>query len=115
MAGRRPEVSNTLSQMLDKSTTRQVRVNIPEGLHARPAHALVTLASRFKSEVQVIRNGETVDGKSILSILTLAAGEGTELTLKASGDDSLDALDALESLFLNDFAEEDGSETAPEE
>ena len=74
----------------------------------------MNLASRFKSDVQVIRNGESVDGKSILSILTLGASEGTQLTLKASGDDALDALDALEALFLNDFAE-DGAESANEE
>jgi phosphotransferase system HPr (HPr) family protein len=84
-----------------------VTVKIPEGLHARPAHALVTLASRFKSDVQVIRNGECADGKSILSILTLAAAEGTNLIIKASGDDAQDALNALESLFLNDFAEDE--------
>ena len=93
--------------MLENSATRQVSVNLPEGLHARPAYALVTMASRFKSDVQVIRNGESVDGKSILSILTLAAAAGTKLTLKASGDDAEDALDALESLFLSDFAEDE--------
>ncbi len=94
-----------LGRMLDKSTIRQVTVNIPQGLHARPAHAFVTVASQFSSDVRVVHNGESVDGKSILAILGLGAGMGTELTLEAVGQDAAAAADALEALFLNDFGE----------
>ena len=91
--------------MLDKSITRHVKVNIPQGLHARPAHTLVMLANSFDSEIHVIRNGESVDGKSILAILSLGAEKGTDLTIKAIGADSVKALDALEALFFDDFGE----------
>lgn len=91
--------------MNDKASTRQVTVSNPQGLHARPAHALVNVASRFQSQIDVIRDHERVDGKSILSILTLAAEQGTELIIEARGDDAKDALDALEHLFLEGFGD----------
>jgi phosphotransferase system HPr (HPr) family protein len=91
--------------MSDKWTMRRVTVSNPLGLHARPAHALVTLASRFQADIQVVRNGEVVDGKSILSVLTLAAEQGTELMLKATGSDAEQALAALEELFRAGFGE----------
>ena len=102
--------------MNDKASTRQVKVSNPQGLHARPAHALVNLASRFQSEIDVIRDHERADGKSILSILTLAAEQGTELIIEARGDDAKDALDALEHLFLEGFGDassSNGQETSP--
>jgi len=96
--------------MNDKASTRQVKVSNPQGLHARPAHALVNLASRFQAEIEVIRDHERVDGKSILSILTLAAEQGTELIIEARGDDAKDALDALELLFLDGFGDTTSSD-----
>jgi len=96
--------------MNDKASTRQVKVSNPQGLHARPAHALVNLASRFQSEIEFIRDHERVDGKSILSILTLAAEQGTELIIEARGDDAKDALDALELLFLDGFGDATSSD-----
>ena len=86
-----------------ETASRSVMVTNPQGLHARPAHAVVTLAHQFQSDIQIIRNGESVDGKSILSILTLAAEQGTRLTITATGDDSTDAVSALEELFLKGF------------
>jgi len=91
--------------MSDTAATRQVTVSNPQGLHARPAHALVNLASQFRSEIGVIRDHERADGKSILSVLTLAAEHGTELILEAKGEDAKDALDALEHLFLDGFGD----------
>jgi len=93
------------------SATRHVMVTNPEGLHARPAHAIVNLAKGFQSDIAVIRNGESVDGKSILSILTLAAVQGTELVIKATGDDAQQALDALEELFRGEEDEADHQKT----
>jgi len=87
------------------TNTRVVVVSNPEGLHARPAHALATAASRFRSNIEIIRNGEAADGKSILAILTLAATQGVQLTLRATGQDAVAALDALEELFVAGFGE----------
>lgn len=80
-------------------------VNNPQGLHARPADMFVKVASRFASKIDVIKEGEAVDGKSILAILTLAAGEGTELRLMAAGSDAEEAVCALAELFESNFAE----------
>ncbi len=95
--------------MNDQVSTRQVKVTNPQGLHARPAHTLVNLANQFQAEIDVIRDHERADGKSILSILTLAAEQGTELIIEARGEDAKDALDALENLFLEGFGDADSS------
>jgi phosphocarrier protein HPr len=65
------------------------------GLHARPAGQFVVLASRFASEISVGRGGEWVDGRSVLSLLSLAASRGTRLRIRAVGPDAQAALEAL--------------------
>ena len=97
--------------IVENSLTKQVTVNNPQGLHARPAHALVQLAGQFQADIEIIRNGESVDGKSILAILTLAAEKGAQLTIRASGTDAAQAVDALAELFHNDLGNEE--EEAP--
>ena len=82
-------------------------MNNPQGLHARPAHTLVNLTSQYDCTIEIIRNGEAVDGKSILSILTLGAEDGVQLTLRATGRDADAALDALEEQFAKGFGEND--------
>ena len=77
----------------------------PQGLHARPAEVFVKTASQFQARIEVVKDGQRVDGKSILNILTLAAVEGTELHLEATGPDAQGALDALAELFKHNFAE----------
>lgn len=69
------------------------------GLHARPAGRFVSLAGRFKSEIFVSRNGEWVSGKSVLSLLSLAASHGTRLRVRAVGDDAAEAVEALGRLL----------------
>ena len=71
------------------------------GLHARPAGRFVTLAGRFESEIWVARDGdeEWVSGQSVLSILSLAASQGTILRLRAEGPDAEEALRALGALL----------------
>jgi len=91
--------------MAENSLTRVVTVNNSQGLHARPAHALVSLTSQYDCNIEIIRDGEAVDGKSILSILTLGAEQGVQLTLRASGRDADVALDALEAQFAKGFGE----------
>lgn len=85
--------------------SRKVVVTNPQGMHARPADMFVKTANRFQSEIAVIKGNERVDGKSILGILTLAATEGTELSLEANGSDAEAALDALVELFGHRFDE----------
>ena len=76
------------------------------GLHARAAAKFVDLASRYRSAIEIVRGDETVDGKSILGLLTLAAPRGTELRLTADGPDEAEALDALSQLIGQKFGEE---------
>jgi len=75
------------------------------GLHARAAVKFVNLANRFTSSVRIEKSGNEIDGKSILGILTLAAVQGSEITLTISGKDEQAALDALTSLILDRFNE----------
>ena len=87
-------------------TAREVRIRNPLGLHARAAARFVHTASRFRARVTVSRNGRTMDGKSILGILLLAASQGTVLRLVADGEDETAAVDALAGLIESGFGEE---------
>ena len=75
------------------------------GLHARPAAMFVRIASRHRSEVWVSKEGEEVNGKSIMGLMMLAAGPGSTLTVHAHGHDASQALAELESLFKAKFEE----------
>jgi phosphocarrier protein HPr len=78
---------------------RQFTVRSELGLHARPAGRFVSLAGRFQSEIFVGRNGEWVNGRSVLSILSLAASQGTLLSVRAEGVDAEAAVAALGALL----------------
>ena len=86
-------------------TVREVRIRNPLGLHARAAARFVHTASRFRARVTVSRNAKSMDGKSILGILLLAAGRGTVITIKANGDDEAEAVQAIEALIDAKFDE----------
>jgi phosphocarrier protein len=75
------------------------------GLHARAATRLVNRASDFESELRVVRGTRAVNCKSIMGILTLAAAQGTELTLEAEGADQEQALTALTEMIADRFGE----------
>ncbi|MCB1616923.1 MAG: HPr family phosphocarrier protein [Pseudomonadales bacterium] len=78
------------------------------GLHARAASKFASTASRFGCSIQVSKNGEkTVDGKSIMSLMLLAAAKGSELKICCDGDDALDALNALCELISDRFGEDE--------
>jgi phosphocarrier protein len=86
---------------------RTVKVTNPQGLHMRPMKAFVELANRFQSTVSVSKpQMPPVDGKSAWALLSLAAEEGTELTLEVSGPDETDALNALVELLQRPSFEE---------
>ena len=76
------------------------------GLHARAAARFVHLATRFRSRVQVSRDGRVMDGKSIMGILLLAAAHGTTITITVEGADEVEALAALRHLVETGFGEE---------
>ncbi len=73
------------------------------GLHARPASRFAQLASEFNSDIYLVRDGEAVDGKSILEILTIACPQGSVLTLTADGEDAGEAVEALRELVAGCF------------
>jgi phosphocarrier protein len=82
------------------------------GLHARPAGRFVTLAGRFESEISVGRGKEWVDGRSVLSLLSLAASGGTRLRIRAVGADAVAAVEALGRL-LEEPRRIDASDSSP--
>jgi len=69
------------------------------GLHARPAGRFVALAGRFQARIEVARDDEWMDGQSILSLLSLAASQGTVLKIRAEGPDASAAVEALGELL----------------
>jgi phosphocarrier protein len=76
------------------------------GLHARAAAKFVHLASRYRAHIQVSRAGRSVDGKSIMGILLLAAAFGTRIEISAEGSDEQEALSALCQLVESGFGED---------
>ncbi len=75
------------------------------GLHARAAAKFVTTAAEFECDIQVVRNDRTVNGKSIMGVMMLAAAKGTEIIVSADGSDAEAALKAIGDL-INDYFEE---------
>jgi phosphocarrier protein len=91
---------------------RTVEVRNRHGLHARPAAEFVKLASEFESEVQVQKDDLEVNGKSIMGVLMLAAEPGAVLTIRASGPDAGEAVEAL-ATFVREDEGPDDDERAP--
>jgi phosphocarrier protein len=76
------------------------------GIHARPAAMFVKTANRFRSDIFVEKDGEKVNGKSIMGLMMLAAGPGSKLTVLAEGPDAPQALAEIEALIKRKFDEE---------
>ena len=76
------------------------------GLHARAATLFVQTASKFEAEITVEKDGEQVNGKSLMSLLMLCAGFGTSIKVFAVGSDASGAMDAIGDLINNKFGEE---------
>lgn len=85
---------------------RQVTISNKLGLHARPAMAFVDVANQYQCAVKVFKGDQSVDGKSIMQMMMLAATAGTPLKIVAEGNDAPQALDALEQLINSRFGEE---------
>ncbi|MFP4356220.1 MAG: HPr family phosphocarrier protein [Phycisphaerae bacterium] len=86
---------------------KEVKIVNKYGLHARPAMQFVELANQFNSQVQVSNGTLTVDAKSIMSVMRLAATKGTTLRIVADGADSQKAIAALSKLVESGFGEDD--------
>ena len=84
---------------------RIIIVSNKMGLHARPAAMLVQTLSKFLSNVKIIKESFEIDAKSIMGVMTLAAGPGSELKFISDGPDENEALDAVEQLFNSGFEE----------
>jgi phosphotransferase system HPr (HPr) family protein len=97
--------------MSDRSVEKSVTLVNPQGFHARPAHMFMKLASEYAATVEILKGNEIINGKSILDLLTLGAGNGTTLCLRAVGDDAEDAVTALAQLIETGFGEMPGQST----
>ncbi len=80
---------------------RKAVINNKTGLHARPAALFVQKANRYKSEILIIKDSKEVNAKSIMGIMSLAAGYGSEIIIKAEGEDAQEAVDGLVELVEN--------------
>ncbi len=83
--------------------TQTVVVNLENGLHLGPSSQIVQLAQKFGSELSIRKGERTVDAKSMLDLLTLAAEHGAQLELQARGADAVEALAAINALFERNF------------
>ena len=92
------------------ATVQKIEKQVPIvnrlGLHARPAAMFVRIASRYRSEIWVSKEGEEVNGKSIMGLMMLAAGQGSKLRIRCEGLDAEKAMEELEALIKAKFNEE---------
>ena len=93
-------------QAMPESVSLRIAIQNRLGLHARPAMSFVDTAKNFESQVSVRKGEQVVDGKSIMQIMMLAAGQGTELDIRAEGPDAAEAVAALKELINRGFDEE---------
>lgn len=87
--------------------TRTVTISNARGLHARAAAKFVTLAERYGASVDVVRDGQAVSARSIMGLMMLGAGKGSQLELQGDGWDAKEAVDALAALVEAGFHEQD--------
>ena len=85
---------------------RNLKIKNKLGLHARPAALLAQTVAKFQSKVSIIKNGQEVDGDSILGIMMLAAEFDSEITVIVNGKDEKEAIEKIEELFTKKFEEE---------
>lgn len=88
------------------SVTRDFTVINKLGIHARPAAMFVKVASKFQSNITVEKDGEQINGKSIMGLMMLAAGKGSTLKVSAEGPDATEAVEAIGELFARKFDED---------
>lgn len=86
---------------------REIEIVNRLGLHARAAAKLVSVAERFKADIEVSRDGQSVSALSIMGLMMLGAGRGEKIQLEATGEDATAAMDAVSTLVMDGFGERD--------
>lgn len=86
-------------------TERTVEIVNSLGMHARPAAQLVRLASGFQSEIEIAKDGMSINGKSIMGVMMLAAEFGSSVVVRATGSDETAAVEAIAKLIADGFGE----------
>jgi len=86
--------------------TRELEVVNELGIHARPAQHIVKIASRYKAELTLVKDGHRINGKSIMGVLMLAAEQGSTIRLEAEGEGAAELLAEIEQLFRDRFYED---------
>ena len=87
--------------------SRVIVICNPQGLHARPAEMLARTAQKFSAKIEIIRDTQRADVRSIMDLLTLGALQGTELVLEAEGEDAAEAVEVLATMVEEGFSEEE--------
>lgn len=85
---------------------KQIKIINKLGLHTRSTSKLISLTSRYSSDIKIIYNNRVINGKSIMETLTLGAAQGSILDIITNGDDELELIEAVEELINNKFGEE---------
>ena len=86
--------------------SREVTVPNKYGIHARPATKIVEVSNSFSADITIVKDGEQVNGKSVIGIMTLGAEQGVSLTIKAAGEEAEKAVDSIVELIASGFGEE---------
>jgi phosphocarrier protein len=89
------------------AVVRVIRIVNEKGLHARASAKFVQTVEKFDADVRVIRSGESVGGTSIMGLMSLAAGRGSDITVDAIGKDATDVVAAIDTLISSRFGEEE--------
>src|SRR5262245_46705575 len=96
---------NRREKIDESSVVKDLVIQNELGLHARPAAMLVKIANQFNADIFLEKDGEKVNGKSIMGVMMLAASKGAKVRVIAKGQDAHSAVNALEELFGNKFGE----------
>ena len=92
--------------MADDTVEKTCTVRNKMGLHARPAALIVQTANKFPCEVSLVKDGQSVNGKSIMGVLMLVAAKGSWISVRCTGADAKEAMDALSILVKDKFGED---------
>lgn len=87
--------------------TKKIEIKNKLGLHARAAALLVQTVNKFSAQVSLSKDGQTINGRSIMGVLTLAAAQGTKIQVEATGEDAERTVKAIERLVDNRFNEDE--------
>ena len=105
--GSEDDCTGDRAPLREGAVVRELIICNKKGLHARASARFVQTVEKFDADVRVMRCGETVGGTSIMGLMMLAAGPGTEITVVASGKEAAEAITALEMLVNGRFSEDD--------